>query len=167
MRNEGGREGTERGREQARERERGDEETEKGKREQGESLFLLNSLTVVLSALPPALPQCQAAACINNAGDSTRGTGQTSNRHLPGNHHYGHHRHDNNCWAHMGVSPFPAGPAPLLQPSHSEGRRACCCWIRGKLNPQHGSGIGWGEKKLTDLDSEVNWMDRRFNLSRV
>ncbi|KAI9518556.1 hypothetical protein NQZ68_035926 [Dissostichus eleginoides] len=44
-------------------------------REQGESLFLLNSLTVVLSALPPALPQSQVAVCINNAGDSTRGNG--------------------------------------------------------------------------------------------
>lgn len=67
----------------------------------------------------------------------------------------------------QGVSPFPAGLAPLLQPSHSEGCLACCCRIRSKLNPQHGSGIGWGKKELTDLDSEVNWMDRRFNLSRV
>lgn len=82
-----------------------------GEREQGESLFLLNSLTVVLSALPPALPQCQAAACINNAGDSTRGTGQTSNRHLPGNHHYGHHCHDNNCRVHTGGIPLPRWPS--------------------------------------------------------
>lgn len=114
MRNEGEREGEREGgrRERrwgntVRERKR---ITEKGERESkhGESLFLLNSLTVVLSALPPALPQCRAAACINNAGDSTRGTGQTSNCHLPGNHHYGHHRHDN-----KGVAGIPT-PTPSL-----------------------------------------------------
>ncbi|KAK2884960.1 hypothetical protein Q8A73_021434 [Channa argus] len=80
-------------------------------REQGESLFLLNSLTVVLSTLPLALPQCRAAACINNTSDSTMGTGQTSNRHLPGNHHYGHHHHNNNCRAHTGGIPLPCWPS--------------------------------------------------------
>ncbi|KAM3591671.1 uncharacterized protein V6R79_005688 [Siganus canaliculatus] len=42
----------------------------------------------------------------------------------------------------QGVSPIPAGPAPLPQTWPSEGRCACCCWIRSKLNPQHGSGKG-------------------------
>lgn len=66
---------------------------------------------------PSCTPQCQAAACINNTGDSMGGTGQTSNRHLPGNHHYGHHHQDNKCRAQTGYGGEARGvPLPSFTP---------------------------------------------------
>lgn len=139
-------------------RERGDEETgwERRERESGESLFLLNSLTIVLSSLPPALPQCWAVACINNAGDSTRGTGQTSNRHLPGNHHCDHHCHDNNCRAHTGgipLSRWPSSPPAavaqrglpcLLLPDQKQAKSTARLWHRMRQERADWSWF-WGD----------------------
>lgn len=148
----------------------------KGEREQGESLFLLNSLTVVLSALPPALPQCRAAACINNASDSTRGTGQTSNRHLPGNHHYGHHCHDNNCWAHTGGIPLPRwpssppaavaqrGPPCLLLLDQKQAKSAARLRHRMRRENADWSRF-WGELIGQDIQSEQS-LGELFNNSR-
>lgn len=146
-------------------RKRSNRVTERRKRV-GRVLFLLNSLTVVLFALPPALPQFGAAACINNAGDSTRGTGQTSNRHLPGNHHYGYHCHDNNCWAHTGGIPLPRwssspptdvaqqGPPCLLLPDHKLAKSTA--GLRHKMRREKAEWSWfWGELNGQEIRSEA------------
>lgn len=172
MRNEKGMgEGEKRAKEGEKERDvlrkRSNKVTERRKRVR-RVLFLLNSLTVVLSALPPALPQFWAGACINKAGDSTRGTGQTSNRHLPGNQHYSYHCHDNNCWAHTGGIPLPrwssspptdvaqrGPPCPLL-PDHKLAKSTAGLRHRMRREKAEWSWF-WGELNGQEIQSKPSW----------